>query len=121
MALLSETNKFIFLEEGDIAEIKIDKVTIFDIDGNLVSRPTVISKIKAGETDKGIYSHFMQKEIFEQPQAIRDTLESRITNDSVIPSAFGHKAIEIFKSIKTNSNCCLWNELQCWTCSKILV
>jgi len=99
MALLSETNEFIFLEDGDIAEIKIDKVTIFDINGNLVSRPTIISNIKAGQTDKGIYSHFMQKEIFEQPQAIRDTLESRITNESVIPSAFGHKAIEIFKSI----------------------
>jgi len=99
MALLSETNEFIFLEEGDIAEIKIDKVTIIDIDGNLVNRPTIISNIKAGQTDKGIYSHFMQKEIFEQPQAIRDTLESRITNESVIPSAFGHKAIKIFKSI----------------------
>ena len=99
MALLTETKKFIFLEEGDIAEITIDKVTIFDIDGNLVERPIVISKIKAGQVDKGIYSHFMQKEIFEQPQAIRDTLESRITNESVIPSAFGHKAIEIFKSI----------------------
>jgi glutamine---fructose-6-phosphate transaminase (isomerizing) len=100
MALLSETKKFIFLEEGDIAEIKIDKVTIFDIDGNLVERPIVISKIKSGQVDKGNYSHFMQKEIFEQPQAIRDTLESRITNKSVIPSAFGHKAEGIFKSIK---------------------
>ena len=100
IALLSETKKFIFLEDGDIAEIKIDKVTIFDIDGNLVKRPIVISKVKAGQVDKGNYSHFMQKEIFDQPQAIRDTLESRITNDSVISSAFGHKAEEIFKSIK---------------------
>ncbi len=100
MALLSETNKFIFLEEGDIAEIQIDKVTIFDIDGKLVDRPIVISKIKAGQVDKGNYSHFMQKEIFEQPQAIRDTLESRITNETVIASAFGNKAEGIFKSIK---------------------
>ena len=100
MALLSETKKFIFLEDGDIAEIQIDKVTIIDIGGNLVDRPIVISKIKAGQSDKGNYSHFMQKEIFEQPQAIRDTLESRITNESVIATAFGHKAEEIFKSIK---------------------
>jgi len=100
IALLSETKKFIFLEEGDIAEIKIDKVSIFDIDGNLVERPIVNSKVKAGQLDKGDYSHFMQKEIFDQPQAVRDTLESRITNDSVIPSAFGHKAEKIFKSIK---------------------
>ncbi len=55
MALLSETNKFIFLEEGDIAEIKIDKVTIFDDNGKLVKRPIVISNIKVGQTDKGNY------------------------------------------------------------------
>ncbi len=100
IALLSETKKFIFLEEGDIAEIEINKVTIIDIDGNLAKRPIVISKIKADQSDKGNYSHFMQKEIFEQPQAIRDTLESRITNDSVISSAFGYEAEGIFKSIK---------------------
>jgi glutamine---fructose-6-phosphate transaminase (isomerizing) len=98
MALLSETNKFIFLEEGDVAEIKLDKITIFDLDGNLVDRPVIKSKIKAGQVDKGNYDHFMQKEIFEQPQAIRDTLESRITNDSVITSSFGYNAEEIFKN-----------------------
>ena len=99
MALLSKTNKFIFLEEGDIAEVKLDKVTIYDLDGNLVDRPVQKSKLKAGQADRGNFNHFMQKEIFEQPQAIRDTLESRITNDSVISSSFGHQADEIFKSI----------------------
>jgi len=99
MALISETKKFIFLEEGDIAEIKIDKVTIFDHDGKLVNRPVIESSIKLGQADKGNYDHFMQKEIFEQPQAIRDTLESRITNDSVISSAFGHKAEAIFNDL----------------------
>ena len=48
--LLSETNKFIFLEEGDVAEIKLDKITIFDLDGNLVDRPVIKSKIKAGQS-----------------------------------------------------------------------
>ncbi|MDA9801860.1 glutamine--fructose-6-phosphate transaminase (isomerizing) [Candidatus Pseudothioglobus singularis] len=100
MALLSETKKFIFLEEGDVAEIKLDKITIFDFDGNLVNRPVINSNIKAGQVDKGNYDHFMQKEIFEQPQAIRDTLESRVTNNSVITSSFGYKAEEIFKNIK---------------------
>ena len=100
MALLSETKKFIFLEDGDVAEIKLNKITIFDLDGNLVDRPVIKSKIKAGQVDKGTYDHFMQKEIFEQPQAIRDTLESRITNNSVITSSFGYKADEIFKNIK---------------------
>jgi glutamine---fructose-6-phosphate transaminase (isomerizing) len=100
MALLSKTKKFIFLEDGDVAQIKIDKISIFDSDGNLVDRPVINSKIKAGQVDKGNYAHFMQKEIFEQPQAIRDTLESRISNNSVITSSFGYKADEIFRNIK---------------------
>ena len=100
MALLSVTKKFIFLEEGDVAEIKIDKVTIYDLNGNLVNRPIKTSKLKVGQVDLGDYAHFMQKEIFEQPQAIRDTLESRITNDSVVISAFGHKAEKIFNKVK---------------------
>ena len=99
MALLSVTNKFIFLEDGDIAEIKIDKITIYNEDGNLVERSIITSKLKTGQTDKGNFDHFMQKEIFEQPQAIRDTLESRISNDSVISSSFGDQADEIFRSI----------------------
>ena len=100
MALLSVTKEFIFLEEGDIAEIKIDKITIYDAGGNLVDRPIKTSKLKMGQVDLGNYDHFMQKEIFEQPQAIRDTLESRITNNSVVISAFGHKAEEIFNKVK---------------------
>jgi len=99
MALLSVTREFIFLEEGDVAEIKINTVTIYDLHGNLVNRPIKESKIKLGQVDLGDYDHFMQKEIFEQPQAIRDTLESRITSDSVVISAFGHKSTEIFNKI----------------------
>jgi len=100
LALLSVTKEFIFLEEGDIAEIKIDKITIYDMDGNLADRPIKTSNLKAGQVDIGHYEHFMQKEIFEQPQAIRDTLESRITNDSVVISAFGHKAEKQFNRVK---------------------
>ena len=100
MALLSVTREFIFLEEGDVAEIKIDKITIYDFDGNLVNRPIKTSKLKVGQTDLGDYDHFMQKEIFEQPQAIRDTSRIRITKDSVVISAFGYKAEEIFQKIR---------------------
>jgi len=100
LALLPTTNKFIFLEEGDIAELSLDKITIYDKDGIEVNRPIKTSKIKKGEVELGNYKHFMQKEIFEQPQAIRDTLESRITKESVLVSAFGHKAEDIFKKIK---------------------
>jgi len=100
IALLSVTNKFIFLEEGDVAEITIDKISIYDLNDNLVNRPIQTSKLKVGQVNLGDYDHFMQKEIFEQPQAIRDTLESRITNNSVIISAFGQRAEKIFKNIK---------------------
>jgi len=100
LALLSVTKKFIFLEDGDVAEIKIDKITIYNLYGNLVDRPIKTSKLKEGQVDLGNYDHFMQKEIFEQPQAIRDTLESRITNDSVVISAFGHKAEKKFNEVK---------------------
>jgi len=100
MALLSVTKKFIFLEEGDVAELKLEKINIYNQNGNEVNRPIKISKIKEGQVDLGDYKHFMQKEIFEQPQSIRDTLESRITKESVVVSAFGHKARDIFKNIK---------------------
>ena len=99
MALLSVTNKFIFLEDGDVAELKLEKITIYDKDGKLVNRPIKISKLKEGQVDLGDYKHFMQKEIFEQPQSIRDTLESRITKESVVASAFGHNANNIFKKV----------------------
>jgi len=100
LALLSVTNKFIFLEDGDVAQITIDKISIYDLNDNLINRPIKTSKLEVGQVHLGDYDHFMQKEIFEQPQAIRDTLESRITNDSVIVSAFGQRADEIFKNIK---------------------
>ena len=100
MALLSVTNKFIFLEEGDVAELQLKIITIYDKDGNKVNRPIKTSKIKEGQVVLGEYQHFMQKEIFEQPQSIRDTLESRITNNNVVVSAFGHKAKIIFNKIQ---------------------
>jgi glucosamine--fructose-6-phosphate aminotransferase (isomerizing) len=100
IALLSKTKKFIYLEEGDIAEIKLNKVTIYDLEGKIVNRSVKTSKIKPGQVDKGIYDHYMQKEIFEQPQAIRDTLESRITQDRVNISSFGFNSEEIFNNAK---------------------
>ncbi len=100
MALLSVTDKFIFLEEGDIAEIKLDKITIYDSKDNLVERPIKTSNLKMGQVDLEDYDHFMQKEIFEQPQAIRDTLESRITKNSVVIPAFGHDAEKNFQKIR---------------------
>jgi glucosamine--fructose-6-phosphate aminotransferase (isomerizing) len=100
IALLDITKDFIYLLEGDIADITLDSVTIYDKDGNQVEREIKTSKLKSGQVSKRGYDHYMLKEIFEQPQAIRDTLESRITKDTVLSSAFGHKAKEIFKNTK---------------------
>ena len=100
MALLDITKNFIYLEEGDIADITLNSITIYDIDGEQVEREVKTSKLKNGQVSKRGYAHYMLKEIFEQPQAIRDTLESRITKDTVLPSAFGHKAKDIFINTK---------------------
>jgi len=100
MALLSVTKSFIFLEEGDIAELSLANVTIYNKAGAIVKRPIKVSNLKDSEVGLGTYDHYMQKEIFEQPQAIRDTLESRISKDKVVISAFGYKAKEIFHKIK---------------------
>jgi glucosamine--fructose-6-phosphate aminotransferase (isomerizing) len=100
MALLDITKDFIFLEEGDIADITLDAVAIYDKDGKQVKRKIQTSKLTSNQVSKGNYAHYMLKEIFEQPQAIRDTLESRITKDTVLPSAFGHNAKDIFINTK---------------------
>ena len=100
MALLAITNKFVFLEEGDIADITINSVTIYNKDGEQVEREIKTSNLKDGQVSKCGYDHYMLKEIFEQPQAIRDTLESRITHDKILPSAFGHNAKDIFTKTK---------------------
>lgn len=100
MALIDITKKFILLDEGDIADITIDSVKVFNKNGNQVERKMITSKIKHGHVDMGEYKHYMQKEIFEQPQAIRDTLESRVNKERVLVSSFGHNAEEIFNKIK---------------------
>jgi glucosamine--fructose-6-phosphate aminotransferase (isomerizing) len=100
MALLDITKNFIYLLEGDIADITLDSVTIYDKDGKQVEREIKTSKLKSGQVSKRGYDHYMLKEIFEQPQAIRDTLESRVTKDTVLPSAFGHNAEDIFINTK---------------------
>ncbi|MBO1927960.1 glutamine--fructose-6-phosphate transaminase (isomerizing) [Thiomicrorhabdus sp. 6S2-11] len=99
-ALLPVTQKFIFLEEGDIAEIKRDQLTILDANGNVVEREETISNLSSQSVELGEHRHYMHKEIFEQPQSVIDTLQGRISGDSVLVSAFGHQAEEIFSKIE---------------------
>ncbi len=95
-ALLPVTQRFIFLEEGDVAEIRRDGVRIFDVTGNLVERPERLSQLSASTTDKGPYKHFMLKEIHEQPSVIAETLEGRIHKGRLLEESFGHEAKTLF-------------------------
>jgi glucosamine--fructose-6-phosphate aminotransferase (isomerizing) len=95
-ALLPVTQRFIFLEEGDVAEIRRDGVRVFDVAGNPVERPERLSQLSASTTDKGPYTHYMLKEIFEQPSVIAETLEGRIHKGRLLEESFGHEAKTLF-------------------------
>ncbi len=99
-ALLSVTQKFIILEDGDVADISHDKIVIYDNNRKQVKRKTHESSLSASNLDKGEYKHYMQKEIYEQPDAIADTLEGRISQNTILPEIFGVGSGEVFKSIK---------------------
>ena len=99
-ALLPVTQKFIFLEEGDIALIKRDELQIFDAQGQAVQREAVQSNLSAQSVELGTHRHFMHKEIFEQPQAVVNTLDGRVHEDHVLISAFGYGAQEIFAKVE---------------------
>ena len=91
-ALLKETQDFIFLENGDIAEISRETINIFDQNGVKTERKVSTSKLSADAAEKGGYPHFMLKEIYEQPQAISDTLEGRLINGRVAEQILGPQA-----------------------------
>ena len=98
-ALVSETRQFVFLEDGDIADINYQGMTIHDAAGVVVERPLQASRVTVDATSKGDFDHYMLKEIYEQPRAIADTLEGRIGSNSVIEEAFGAGASEIFDRV----------------------
>ncbi len=100
-ALLPVTHRFIFLEDGDIAELKIDSLVIYDRNDQVVERPIKESSLKSDAVDKGEYRHYMLKEIYEQPNAIAETLEGRFIANKVQDNAFGHNAADVFDSIKS--------------------
>ncbi len=99
-ALLPVTQRFIFLEEGDIADIRRNSLVIYNAQGNEVQRPIKESEQSADAVDRGKYRHYMLKEIYEQPQAIADTLEGRISGGRVLEQAFGAGASEIFDKVQ---------------------
>ncbi|HIE54493.1 MAG TPA: isomerizing glutamine--fructose-6-phosphate transaminase, partial [Chromatiaceae bacterium] len=91
-ALLPETQDFIFLEEGDWAEVRREGVKIYDRRDRPVQRPVTSSRLNVNAVDKGAYPHYMLKEIFEQPGVIAETLEGRIYKGRLLEESFGHEA-----------------------------
>ncbi len=100
LALRQVTDRFIYLEEGDIAEIRRDSVQIWDVNGAVVQREQVQYHEGAEAADKGTFRHFMLKEIHEQPKVVQRTLEGRLGSDHVLVQAFGAKAAELFARVK---------------------
>ncbi len=89
-ALLPVTRRIVYLEDGDVAELGLFEYRIFDASGNPAERTIHISELSAETAELGQYRHFMQKEIFEQPKAIADTLDIAINETGISPELYGH-------------------------------
>jgi glucosamine--fructose-6-phosphate aminotransferase (isomerizing) len=100
LALRQVTDRFMYLEEGDIAEIRRDSVQIWDVSGNEVTRESVQYRDGAEAADKGEFRHFMLKEIHEQPAVVQRTLEGRLSPNGVLVQAFGPQAAELFAKVR---------------------
>ena len=99
-ALLPVTKKFIYLEQGDLAEIRKDGVSIVDIDGNAVTREVHETEWDSTSAEKAPYKHFMLKEIHDQPSALADTLYGRVANQRVLPESLGARAAEMLQKVR---------------------
>ncbi len=95
-ALLPMTRRFVFLEEGDVGEIRREGVRLVDGHGSTVQRPVRESELSADAAEKGQYPHYMLKEIFEQPRAVAQTLDERVTSTRLLEAAFGPAASAVF-------------------------
>ncbi|MCT4498441.1 glutamine--fructose-6-phosphate transaminase (isomerizing) [Pseudomonas sivasensis] len=100
LALRQVTDRFMYLEEGDIADIRRESVAIWDVNGNSVEREAVQYRDGAEAADKGEYRHFMLKEIHEQPAVVQRTLEGRLSQSQVLVNAFGPQAAELFAKVR---------------------
>jgi len=100
-ALLPVTRRFMFLEEGDVAEIRRESVTIRNAAGESVERAVFESDLQPGSVERGSYRHFMLKEIHEQPLAISQTLEERVAGGRLLEAVFGPNAAAIFKQVES--------------------
>ena len=96
LALRAVTDRFIILEEGDLVEITAAEISVWNLEDESVIRSTIKVEVAVDDTSKGNYRHHMQKEIFEQAQVLRSTLEGRIGRERALEHAFGVRAAEVF-------------------------
>ena len=99
-ALLPVTHRFIHLENGDIGVLTRNDVQLFDLAKTPIERQSMISSVSDASVDRGKFKHYMLKEIYEQPQAISETLQGRVANNDVLDQVFGMQAAEIFDQVK---------------------
>jgi len=99
--VLSVTRKVIYLEDGDVAEVRRDGVSIYGKDGLKVTRKVHLSDVSLASMELGPYAHFMQKEIHEQPRALTDTIEALIDENNFSPALFGIGADEVFEEVNS--------------------
>ncbi len=101
LALRQVTDRFIYLQEGDFAEVTSQNIAIYDVEGNPADRSSVQLTDAEESVDKGPYRHFMLKEIFEQPEVLKNTLQGRINKASVLEEAFGTESKAIFDQVES--------------------
>ncbi len=99
-ALLPVTSRFLYLEEGDFAQLKGKNYQIFDSKGEEKELDINVSELTTDSVSKGKFRHFMLKEIYEQASAVSDCLEGRITDSEVLDAIFGHESDEIFNTLE---------------------
>ncbi|TAN50772.1 MAG: glutamine--fructose-6-phosphate transaminase (isomerizing), partial [Methylococcaceae bacterium] len=99
-ALVGETQRFIFLDDGDIADLTPETAQVYDSNGHLVQRIVSESRLTLDAVERGEYRHYMLKEIFEQPVALEKTLDGRIAAGQVVDAAFGQAAVSAFDTIQ---------------------
>jgi glucosamine--fructose-6-phosphate aminotransferase (isomerizing) len=100
LALRPVTDRFIFLEEGDLVEITGDEISIWNVEDESVIRASVRVELGHDDVDRGNYRHFMQKEIYQQPEVLAATLEGRIGRTRVLEPAFGVQAGQAFDKVE---------------------
>jgi len=99
-ALIKQTHRFVYLEEGDVVEITCDGFAVYDLAGAPLDRPVKTTELTADSVERGEYKHYMLKEIHEQPEAVARTLEGRIAGNRILPNIFGVDADALLARVK---------------------